>query len=64
MIINYLVSARQPWLILITVDLIIRIRQSMYLRIIKCAELQLASARFSSLYRLNLFITSMLAIIE
>ena len=35
----------------------------MYLRIKKCAELQIVSARFSSLYWLNLFITSMLAII-
>ena len=36
----------------------------MYLQIKKSAELQIASARFSLLYRLNLSITSMLAIID
>ena len=36
----------------------------MYLRIKNCAELQIASARISLLYQLNLFINSMLAIIE
>ena len=63
MIINYIVSAHQPRLILITVYLIIRIRRSMY-ESKNCAELQIASARFSLLTWLSLFITSMLAIIE